>query len=179
MPRPALFFPLAALWAGCAYLPGGASAKISVQPADRLYLQVAPFDSAVRAELTRLELDPDEVHQGLASELRYQLFLRKLEESPDSAGATLRVTVAFRHLQPGTGNSGSFVSASLLADRDKAAPERAEWELRRPAQENVPGEFLSLHLPRSLAAEILGRLQKQRKRSDGNREFTPQVMMLF
>jgi hypothetical protein len=178
--KKAIYAAVAAGWFwGCASLPGSASSKVNITPSDRLFLKVAPFDSVVKAELTRVELDPEEIHDDLISELRYQLFLARQEESPDSAGATVRVAISFSHLQPGTGNSGDFMMGTLLAEKDGKI-ENTNLELRRPAGKNVPGEFLSLQWPRSLAAEILSRMRKKRPRSEsGSAEFTPPLMLLF
>jgi len=161
-------------------LPGRSknNAQVSVNSTDRLFLKVMPFDSTVEAELSRLELDPGEIYDNLASELHYQIFLRKQEESPDSAGATVRVSISFSHLQPGAGNSGTFVSAEISAERDKGM-EKASLELRRTSKDNVPADYLVLHLPRMLTQEILERMKRKKVKAANEGEFTPPLMLLF
>jgi hypothetical protein len=151
---------------GCASMNPGTKLpdRISILSRDRVFLRVAAFDSTVQAELRRAGLDPAKTQADLSSELRYQLFLKKQEESPDSAGATVRVLLSFQHLQPGMGNSGSFVSGSLSAERE-GKTERAAWESRQPAKENVPAEFLSLQMPRALAQDVVTRMKSAPKRS--------------
>ena len=165
--------------AGCAALSNGgakSSDRINITPSDRVFLTVAPFDSTVQAELTRVGLDPVKVRDNLAAELHYQMFLKKQEESPDSAGATVRVSISIRHLQAGTGNSGGFVAGTLLAGRQDV--EKAEWEMRQPAKENVPADFLALHLPRTLAVEIMSRMKSRPKRSGTDLDYNPPLMLL-
>jgi len=145
---------------GCAMtgMGGDSANSIDVQPYDRVFLRVEPFNPIVRDELTQIGLDPDKVHDNLAAELHYELFLKKQEEARDSAGATVRVTVIFDHLQPGSGNSGTFIAIRLTSERDgEKGPQvnGIHWELRSPSSENVPPEFLSQDVPRTLAKEIL------------------------
>ena len=163
--------------AGCASMGLGnkPADRINVSSSDRLFLRVVPFDSTVGVELTRAGLDPVKVHDNLAAELHYQLFLKKQEESPDSAGATVQVTVLIKHLQPGVGNSGSFVAGTLTAERKET--EKADWELRQPAKENVPADFLTLHLPRTLATEILSRMKAKPKPSS-DLDYAPPLILL-
>ena len=148
---------------GCASMGIGTQTadRIHVASSDRVFLRVAPFDSIVGAELARVGLDAGKVHDNLAAEFHYQFFLKKQEESPDSAGATVRVTVAIRHLQPGVGNSGNFIAGTLTGEGKTT--ETADWELRQPAKENVPTDVLALHLPRMLATELLSRMKSKPK----------------
>ncbi len=163
--------------AGCASMGLGnkTADRINVSSSDRVFLRVPLFDSTVGAELSRAGLDPVKVHDNLAAELHYQLFLKKQEESPDSAGATVQVTVSIKHLQPGVGNSGNFVSGTLTAEGKET--EKADWELRQPTNENVPADFLALHLPRTLSTEILSRMKAKPKRSS-DLEYNPPLILL-
>ena len=164
---------------GCASLLNGSaksSDRINVTSSDRVFLTVDPFDSTVQAELMRVGLDPLKVRDNLAAELHYQMFLKKQEESPDSAGATVRVAISIQHLQPGSGNSGGFVAGTLQAVRKEV--EKAQWEMRQPAKENVPVDFLALHLPRTLATEILAHMKSQPKRSGTDLDYNPPLMLL-
>jgi hypothetical protein len=151
--------------------------RINVESRDRVYLRIAPFDSTVRAELGRAGLDPAKVQDNFSSELHYQLFLKKQEESSDSAGATVRVAVSVQHLQPGSGNTGGFAAGTLEAEREGKI-ERAVWESRESAKDNVPVEFLPLQVPRTLAGEILSRMKAKPQHKIGEFDYaTP--MMLF
>jgi hypothetical protein len=165
---PAAFFSafLALALAGCATLAPGSrgAAPVTVSPSDRLFLTVAPFDAVVRAELARAGLDPDRTWEDLNAEIRYQLALRKQEEALDSAGATVTVTVTVRHLQPGSGNTGSFAALALTARRAKGT-DSAAWDWRARARDNVPGAFTVRHLSRAVAGEVLARLKPARARS--------------
>ena len=175
--KPALVLITAGLFlTGCASLGIGTQTadRIHVSSTDRVFLRVAPFDSIVGAELARAGLDPVKVHDNLAAELHYQLFLKKQEESPDSAGATMRLTVEIKHLQPGMGNSGNFIAGTLIGEGK--VTEKAEWELRQPAKENVPSDFLALHLPRTLATELLSRMKSKPKPVDN--EPPPPLILL-
>jgi hypothetical protein len=144
---------------------------------DRVYLCIAPFDSTVRAELSRAGLDPAKVQDNFSSELHYQLFLKKQEESPDSAGATVRVAVSIQHLQPGSGNSGGFAAGILGAERDGKI-ERAAWESRQSAKDNVPVEFLPLQVPRTLAGEILSHMKAKPPRASEDMDYVHPLMLL-
>ena len=150
---------------------------IYVESSDRVYLRIAPFDTTVRAELSRAGLDPAKVQDNFSYELHYQLFLKKQEESPDSAGATVRVAVSVQHLQPGLGNSGGFALGMLVAERDGKI-ERAAWELRQSAKDNVPVEFLPMQVPRTLAGELLSHMKAKPRPKIGEMDYaTP--MMIF
>jgi len=164
------------LLSGCASLGIGTQLadRIHITSSDRVFIRVVPFDSIVAAELTRVGLDAAKVRDNLAAELHYQFFLKKQEESPDSAGATMRVTVAIQHLQPGSGNSGSFIAGTLTGEGKTV--EKAEWEVRQPAKDNVPGDVLGLHLPRMLATELLGRMKSKPKPVDN--EPPPPLILL-
>ncbi len=169
---------MAVALAGCALLPSGSAQpqRLHILPNDRIFLVVAPFDSVTQAELTHLELNPEKLYGDLVSELQYQLYLHKHEEAADSADATVRMTLSIRRLQPGAGNSGTFIEGSLTAERGGSGPETVALEIRQPAKANVPQEFLPLQVPRALAAEIMDRLETPKSTSS---EFTtPQLILL-
>jgi hypothetical protein len=166
-------------WVGCASISKGTKTpdRIALQPGDRVFLRVAPFDTTVKTELARIGLDPEKTWQDLSDEMRYQFFLKKQEESPDSAGSTVRVEVALRHLRPGAGNAGDFFSGTLTAERDGTV-ERADWETRNPARENVPPEFMALRVPRALAGEILSRMKARPRRASSEMDYPPPLILL-
>ena len=161
---------------GCALLAPKPGSQINMEPNDRVFLKVAAFDSTVQAELKRVGLDPARIQEGLVSELHYQLFLKNQEEAPDSAGATLRITVSLTHVQPGTGNSGDFMLGTVTAQGKTT--QTADLELRNPSKANIPAEFLSLHLPRSLAKEILAVLKKKTKSPNSELGYPPPLILL-
>jgi hypothetical protein len=157
------------------------TSQIHVTSSDRVFLRLVPLDSVVGVELSRAGLDATKTHDALLSEFHYQLFLKKQEEAQDSAGSTVRVTVTIQHLQSGSGNSGSFAAGTLQAERNGKI-EDATWEIRQSAKDNVPGEFLSLHVPRMLAKEILSRMKGETKRKNGmndGMDYNPPLMLLF
>src|SRR5690554_1899824 len=105
------------LFAGCAGLFGPKLKTVSLVKSERLYLDIAPFDSVVVAELNRAGVDPVTLAAELEAEVRYRLYLRGQEEAHDSAGATVVVTFTVHHLQPGSGNTGTYASYSLTGTR--------------------------------------------------------------
>ncbi len=161
---------LAALFPGCAALfPGTSGPAVNVAPNERLFLTVAPFDSTVRAGLSRAGLDPDAVEKELDAEIRYGLFLRGQEEAPDSAGAAVTARLTVKHLQPGYGRSGGYAAFVLTGARQdskgsKASSEqRAEWTWEGNARDNAPAMFATRHLARQAAGEVLSRLRAPKK----------------
>ena len=139
------------------------SAKVFAGPSESLLLRVEPFDSVVKAELLRGGLDPVRFEEEFNTELRYRFSLRGQEEAVDSAGAEVILTVRFRHLQPGSGNKGTFGALHLETLR-KGVAQRAEWDWRRPAKANVQPVYLARHMARLAAEEILGRVLATRPR---------------
>lgn len=152
---------LAGTLGGCASFPGVRNAEpvIAMPLKERIYLKVEPFGPGVVAELNRAGIDPARLEEEFVSELRYGLFLRERTEVFDSAGATI-VTVRVNSLQPGFGNSGT--SAKLVLDADppgRRPPETLEWTWRAPASANAPAVFVTRHLARKTAREVLDHLQ--------------------
>ena len=66
---------------GCAGIQIKSSNQVNIEPADRIFLQVAPFDTLVLLELKRVGLDPSKTHDDLVSELHYQFYLKHWEET--------------------------------------------------------------------------------------------------
>ena len=161
---------------GCALMGSKPSSQINIEPNDRVFLKIAPFDSTVQSELKRVGLDPAKIYDNLSAELHYQLFLKNQEESPDSAGATVRLTVSLQHIQPGTGNSGDFIKGTLAAERNEI--QKTDLELRRPSKENAPVEFLPMHLPRTLAKEILSLMKKKPPVNNNDLGYPPPLILL-
>jgi hypothetical protein len=169
----------ALLISGCA---GGLATKsastVAVTPSDRLYLTVAPFDPVVAAELTRSGLEPARVAAEFESELRYQLVLRRQEESLDSSGAAVRLRVEVRHLQPGSGNAGNFAVVRLIAMRGDDSTV-AEWEWKPSARKNVPEAHVVRHLARELSQETVAHLKSgTRKNFSPGLETPPPLILL-
>ncbi len=163
---------------GCAGTGAGKSGgSLSVAPGERLLLEIAPFDPVVSAELTRGGLDPARVAEDFEAELRYQFALRKQEEALDSAGATVRLRVELRHLQPGSGNAGAFASIRLAALRadDSAA---SAWEWRPLARENVPQTHAGRHLVRSLSKEVIAHLKEAARKDPSGMDYPPPLILL-
>jgi hypothetical protein len=154
------------LFGGCAALfPGAGAPAVIVAPAERLFLTVAPFDSTVSAELTRAGLDPAAVENELKAEIRYGLFLRGQEESPDSAGAAVTARLTVKHLQPGYGRSGDYAAFLLTGSRpgDAKSSQKAEWTWEANARDNAPPALATRHLARQVAGEALSRLRAPKK----------------
>ncbi len=160
---------LAALLSGCAVLfPGAAGPAVNVAPNERLYLTIAPFDSAVRAGLSRAGLDPDAVEKELDAEIRYGLFLRGQREAADSAGAAVAAHLVVTQLQPGYGRAGdyaAFVLTGVRRDGPKWGQrvQRAEWTWEAKAKDNAPPALALRHLARQAAGEVLARLRAPKK----------------
>lgn len=180
---PARLFPLlSALLAGflltqCApMLPAreASSSRLFAGPSETLLLRVQPFDSVVKAELARAGLDPASFEEEVHAELRYRFSLRRQEEAADSAGAEVILTVRFKHLQPGAGQTGTFGAIRMETLRNGQA-QWTEWTWRQKARNNVPAAHLPRHLARLAANEILGRVLATRPRA---KEAPPPLQLL-
>lgn len=171
---------LALILAGCASSGASArsSASVKVAPSERLFLQVAPFDSVVRAEVLRGGLDAEQVEQDFAAELRYQFALRRQEEAVDSAGAVVGLRVEVQHLQPGAGNAGSFAAVRMVSIRG-GEETSVEWNWRPSARENVPPSHAGRHLIRSLSHEVLARVKASRPSRFGHELEGPPPLILL
>ncbi|HEX2613086.1 MAG TPA: hypothetical protein VHO02_05810 [Fibrobacteria bacterium] len=158
----------------CAGLaPSRPAASVTVAPSDRLYLEIAPFDSAAMADLSGAGLNAARVADDLDAEIRYQLALRGQEEARSAGDATVSVKVAVRRLQPGSGRSGSFASFVLISTRGKSL-DTAAWEWRARSRDNVPEAYAARHLARTAAAEVLGHM----KARTSKREPPPPLVLL-
>jgi hypothetical protein len=153
--------------------PARPVATVTVAPSDRLYLEVAPFDSAATADLAAAGLNAARVAEDLDAEIRYQLALRGQEEARSAADATVSVKVAVRRLQPGSGRAGAFASLALTSTRGKAVDSVA-WEWRARSRDNLPEAYAARHLARTAAAEVLGRM----KARTAKREPPPPLVLL-
>jgi hypothetical protein len=162
------------LLGGCASLGAGrATTSVTVAPSDRLYFEVAPFDSAAVGDLSRSGLDPARVAEDVNAEIRYQLALRGQEEARAAGDATVSVKFLVRRLEPGAGNSGAFGSFALVSTRGKAV-DTAAWEWRARARENVPESYVARHLARTAAKQALDRM----KARPAKREPAPPLILL-
>ncbi|MCD6024966.1 MAG: hypothetical protein K0Q91_1882 [Fibrobacteria bacterium] len=139
------------------------SAKLYAGPSESLFLRIQPFDSVVKAELSRAGLDPVRFEEEVHTELRYRLSLRGQEEAADSAGAEVVLTLRFKHLQPGTGQIGMF-GAVWMETLRKGAPQWTEWTWRQKARNNVPPIHVPRHLARVAVDQVLDRLLAARPR---------------
>jgi hypothetical protein len=169
----------ALLFTACAGLRGADNTTtVRVDRSDRLYLTVAPFDAVVGAELVRGGLDPAKVGAEFDSELRYQLARRGQEESLDSAGASVRLRVEVRHLQPGSGNAGNFAVVRLVAIRGVDSSS-ADWEWRPSARDNAPVAHVVRHITRELAREVVAHLKAGSRKNYAPGMDTPPPLILL
>jgi hypothetical protein len=142
---------------------GASSAKLYASPSESLLLRIQPFDSVVKTELARAGLDPVRFEEELNAELRYRFSQRGQEEAADSASAQVILTVRFKHLQPGAGNTGTFGAVWMETFRNGAI-QWTEWNWRLKAKDNVPAMHLPRHLTRIAVDEVLGRILATRPR---------------
>jgi hypothetical protein len=164
---------------GCASIGASRHAEsVPVTPADRLFLDVSPFDAVVRAELERAGLKPEQAETEFNAELRYLLALRKQEEARDSAGAMVHLRVTVRHLQPGSGNTGNFAAVTLTATRGKEV-KTSEWDWRTASRENVPETYAGRHLIRALSQDVVSRLKASRRKANGSGLDYPPPLILM
>ena len=169
-----LAFASVSMLGGCAALaPGRATASVTVAPSDRLFFEVAPFDSAAVLDLSRAGLDPARVAEDVSAEIRYQLALRGQEEARAEGDATVRVKFAVHRLEPGAGNSGAFASFALVSVRGKDV-DTVAWEWRARARDNVPEAFAARHLARTAAMQALDRMKARAPK----REPAPPLILL-
>jgi hypothetical protein len=159
---------------GCASLASlRRPASVTVAPSDRLFLEVAPFDSAALADLGAAGIEPQRMRDELDAEIRYQLVLRGQEEARIPGDATVRVKLSVRRLMPGAGNTGTFASFGLVAARGNSVDSVA-WEWRARPGDNVPDAYSVRHLARAAATQALARMQARPVK----REPPPPLMLL-
>jgi hypothetical protein len=140
-----------------------APSRVFVGPSEPLLLRTMPFDTVLAAELRRGGVDPVAFEQEFTSELRYRFFLRKQEEAQDSVSARVILSISVKHLQPGTGASGTFAVFEVASNRGGVS-ERTEWTLRKPSKANVPPVHLARDLSRAAVNDILDRIPAAKPR---------------
>jgi len=132
---------------------------IYVRPSERLFFRIAPFDSVVKAELSRAGIDPVRFEEELNAEVRYRFTVRKQEEAQDSVGAVAVLRTRILHLQPGVGNAGTYGEFEVSGRRRKE-PLFLKWTWELPSSQNKPAEMLSRDLTRGVADELMKRVRK-------------------
>ena len=145
-------------------LPASSSSKLFVLPSESMLLVAQPFDSVVKAELVRSGLDPAVIEKAFNAELHYRFSQRKQEEALDSAAAEVILTVQVKHLQPGSGNAGTFGALRAQTLRKRGTVQRSEWEWRKSAKYNVEPPYLERHIVGLAADEIMSRVLASRPR---------------
>jgi hypothetical protein len=132
---------------------------VYVRPSERLFFRVTPFDSVVKAELSRAGLDPVRFEEEFSAEVRYRFSVRKQEEAQDSAGATVVLKATVHHLQAGVGNAGTYGEFEVSGRRRKD-PVFVAWKWELPSSQNKPAEMLSRDLNRGAADQLMLRIRK-------------------
>jgi hypothetical protein len=167
LPSVLAFAATALFFTGCASMlasRNSSSSKLYVAPSESLLLRVQPFDSVVKADLVRGGLDPVRFEEAFNTELRYRFSQRRQEGAYDSAGAEVILTVEFEHLQPGSGNFGTFGALRMQTLRKKDGLQWTQWEWRKSAKSNVAPDYLERHLVGLAGDEIMSRVLAARPR---------------